>query len=69
MLSKEEVKQIINSNNLHPLDMVKVILKYIYDLKNVELDINNINLPNNPKDGMFLNIMYSVASNYYRNEQ
>jgi hypothetical protein len=69
MLSKEEVKEIINGNNLHPLDMVKVIVKYIYDLKNVELDINNINLPNNPKDGMFLNIMYSVASNYYRNEQ
>ena len=45
MLTKEEIKSIINNPASSPLDQIKVIMSYINDLKKVELDINNINPP------------------------
>ena len=68
MLTKEEIKTIINNPASSPLDQIKVIVNYINDLKKVELDINKINPPRNGADLMLLTHMYLTASIYYRNE-
>ena len=66
MINKDELNKIITNPDASPIDKINVIIKYIHDLKNIELDLNKINMPNNPHHAILLEIMYNVAANYYK---
>ena len=47
MLNNEETIVIINKSECSYNEAISVVIKYIYDLKNIELDINNIHTCHN----------------------
>ena len=66
MLNNEETIVIINKSECSYNEAISVVIKYIYDLKNIELDINNINEPIREHDLLLLNVMFNVSKNYYQ---
>ena len=62
MITKQDAISIINSQtNDHKL-LIQVIQRYIFDLKNVEVEINP---PNSVNNYHLLMMGYEFAKNYY----
>lgn len=45
--------------------MLEIVIKYIYDLKQVDLSKEQINLPQDQLQQILLIQMYNVAAQYY----
>ena len=65
MITKEEVKQIINKPEPSYEDKINVIARYIFDLKQEDITVVKINPPQNDVMEAIMEHMFSVASNYY----
>ena len=65
MITKEDAISISNSDANDPKLLIQVIQRYIFDMKNIEVDIN---LPNNFMDNHLMNIAYISAKQFYKNK-
>ena len=65
MITKEEVKQIINKPEPSYEDKLNVIIRYIFDLKQEDISVVKINPPQNDIMEAIMEHMFSVSSNYY----
>lgn len=65
MITKEEVKQIINKPEPSYEDKISVITRYIFDLKQEDITAIKINPPQNDVMEAIMEHMYTVSSNYY----
>ena len=66
MLTDIELKNIINKSNLTDMEMLEIIRRYIYDMKNT--DIGTINQPIDFHSLPLMDIAYSTACMYYFNK-
>lgn len=64
MIDNIECKRLVYLDNIQIINKLEVISYYIHEKKNV--DIGNINIPNNPISEHLMNIAYGIASNYYK---
>jgi len=64
MKTNEEILEIINKEATI-YEQIDVVIKYIFDLKNIDLSKEQINLPQDHLQQILLFQMYSMASQYY----
>lgn len=66
MITKEEVKQIINKPEPSYEDKINVIARYIFDLKQEDITVVKINPPQNDVMEAIMEHMFEQAKNYYK---
>jgi len=64
MKTNEEILEIINKEATI-YEQIDVVIKYIFDLKDIDLSKEQINLPQDHLQQILLSQMYSMASRYY----
>lgn len=64
MLTQEKILEIINKG-ANTSEQIEIVIKYIYDLKQVDLSKEQINLPQDHLQQILLIQMYNVATQYY----
>lgn len=65
MINDEDIKSLIQINELQPSNKIEVIQRYIFDLKQQEV---NINIPRDQTNAMLMEIAYQCAREYYLNK-
>lgn len=67
MIIKNKVLEIINKRDPDELEQIQVIVRYVFDKTGQDISNNPINPPQ--EQGMFtlMQIMYSIAKQYYQN--
>lgn len=65
MIDNKTLYEILDKDNLTDVEMIEVLIRYIFDRKNVEIKINR---PIDLYNVQLVNIMYNCALSWYRNK-
>jgi hypothetical protein len=65
MITDNQIKEILSQREPDAHDMIKVIIRYIFDLKKEEIDFNMVNIPNDFFQIKICYHMFNFAKNYY----
>ena len=65
LLTNEQLSVYLSQNN-NIVEQIEVVIKYIFDLKQVDLSKEQINLPQDQLQQILLHQMYNTALQYYQ---
>lgn len=66
-MTNEELHIILEKENPGDLEQIQVIVRYIKDKTNKDISNQSINKPTDIGNLMLMNMMYSVAKQFYLN--
>ncbi len=66
MITDENIKEIINKQEIQDVEKLDVIIKFIFDMKNV--DVKSINRPQDGINYMLMEQAFGISKQYYLNK-
>lgn len=67
MISDIELQVILQKTKPSDEEKVEVLIKYIFDMKKKDISEIPITYPQDPRQEMLMNAMYSIVKQYYLN--